>query len=373
MSGRTTPVRAADRDGRSGAGCCAAGAAVLTSAFGDGVLEAAGVDGPADGGDADVGLPGELSDDCGVGARIGAELRRRHGRRGLWRPTMAGASWMTWSLARDGEQRAAVHAVLQRHAGDRVQFDALRTRSAGPRAAFLGPRPLPGATGASSAATTSLNESNTNSAASYDRQSASRTSNRSRTQPAWTRTKNRAGPALGECCMAREGTLVVGLAPLSLLPRLQVSEASALTWRVRSEETRPGSFGGLLGRIWTMVLTNASFFRMLRFGGDVTLGRRRQPPEDAYMSGLDRGAVGPPKGRWVWCRCLFRGVAALVCFGVALPAVAGAATFTVTIAADSGPGSLRQAIMSSNDQATAGGKRDRFRYCRTRGADRACV
>ena len=32
------------------------------------------------------------------------------------------------------EQRAAIEAVLQRHASDRVQFHALRTRSAGPRA-----------------------------------------------------------------------------------------------------------------------------------------------------------------------------------------------------------------------------------------------
>ena len=40
------------------------------------------------------------------------------------------------------EERAAIEAVLQRHASDRVQFHALRTRSAGPRAFRSRPRRL---------------------------------------------------------------------------------------------------------------------------------------------------------------------------------------------------------------------------------------
>ena len=72
------------------------------------------------------------------------------------------------------------------------------------------------------------------------------------------------------------------------------------------------------------------------------------------MSGSDRGAGGQP-ARWVRCRCLSRACAVLVCLGVAVPGVAGAATFTVTTTANSGPGSLRQAIVSSNAVAVAGG------------------
>jgi hypothetical protein len=58
----------------SGAGCGAPGAAVLASAFGDGVLEAGVVDGGVDGGGADVGVAGELADhaDVGTGAGEGA-------------------------------------------------------------------------------------------------------------------------------------------------------------------------------------------------------------------------------------------------------------------------------------------------------------
>jgi divalent metal cation (Fe/Co/Zn/Cd) transporter len=52
------------------------------------------------------------------------------------------------------EQRAAVDAVLQRHAGDSVRFHAVRTRSAGPRA-FVSVHGSSPATGPSSAATTS--------------------------------------------------------------------------------------------------------------------------------------------------------------------------------------------------------------------------
>ena len=59
---------------------------------------------------------------------------------------------------------------------------------------------------------------------------------------------------------------------------------------------------------------------------------------------------------WVFARRMCACLAALACAGIAMPATGSAATFTVTTSADSGPGSLREAIAQSNAGVPIGGR-----------------